>query len=166
MFKKFICLSFIVMCLAGCLKNSVQSPDPPPDPCIYDACAIKAPDTEIQEVKAYLAANNITASQHCSGVFYSVEDTGTGKKPDVCTYIVATYTGKLVNGNIFDKGTFRQPIRLGELVRGWTNALPLIKQGGTINLYIPPTLGYGSQAYGTIPANSILIFNVKLDAVL
>jgi FKBP-type peptidyl-prolyl cis-trans isomerase FkpA len=168
MFKKILFYSFTAIALAGCIKDS--DPDPQTQPCTYDACSLKAPDAEIQNVKAYLTTNNITATQHCSGVFYSIENPGTGKTPDVCSSIIATYTGKFTNGNIFDQGQFQQPIQLGSLIRGWISTVPLIKQGGIIHLYIPPSLGYGSQdvtrnGVVVIPANSILIFDIKLDSV-
>jgi FKBP-type peptidyl-prolyl cis-trans isomerase len=48
---------------------------------------------------------------------------------------------------------------------GWQYGLPLIKPGGKILLYLPPSLGYGSSPVGTIPANSVLIFEVQLVSV-
>jgi FKBP-type peptidyl-prolyl cis-trans isomerase len=51
-------------------------------------------------------------------------------------------------------------------VQGWANGIPLLKEGGTIRLFIPPSFGYGNQPYGPIPANSILIFDVTLNTVL
>ncbi|HVG41208.1 MAG TPA: FKBP-type peptidyl-prolyl cis-trans isomerase [Chitinophagaceae bacterium] len=170
MYKKILYLSFVVIVLSGCLKDSKQLPDPPN--CNYDVCSVKAPDDEIDKLKAYLTSKNITATQHCSGVFYSIEDFGTGTTPDICSFIVATYTGKLTSGYVFDQGQFQSPIQLGNLIKGWIATIPLIKQGGIIHLYIPPSLGYGSQdktgngGIIIIPANSILIFDIKLDSVL
>jgi FKBP-type peptidyl-prolyl cis-trans isomerase FkpA len=54
---------------------------------------------------------------------------------------------------------------LGQLIVGWQKGLPLISSGGKITLYIPPSLGYGSAAAGSIPANSILIFDIELISV-
>lgn len=72
--------------------------------------------------------------------------------------------GKLTNGTIFDQtqGNNTYSNYLTSLIKGWTNGVPYIKTGGRIILYIPPTLGYGSQANGPIPANSILIFDIDL----
>jgi FKBP-type peptidyl-prolyl cis-trans isomerase FkpA len=77
------------------------------------------------------------------------------------------YVGKLTDGTVFDQtqGSNTFSTYLYNVIRGWTNGLPYIKPGGKIHLYIPPTLGYGSQAIGTIPGNSILIFDVELIAV-
>jgi FKBP-type peptidyl-prolyl cis-trans isomerase FkpA len=79
--------------------------------------------------------------------------------------INVNYTGRLTNGTVFDQGTFPQPYKLYDLIRGWTSTLPLIKQGGRMRLFIPPSLGYGARAIGSIPANSILVFDVELTFV-
>jgi FKBP-type peptidyl-prolyl cis-trans isomerase FkpA len=149
----------IVLSFSSCLKSSTPK-------CEFDACAVVAPANEIADVQAYLTANNITgAVQHCSGVFYVIESAGTGAKPKPCSYINAVYTGKLTNGYVFDQGSFPQPYELTGMIRGWTNTLPLIQNGGKIHLYIPPTLGYGNTAVATIPPNSILIFDIQLTSV-
>jgi FKBP-type peptidyl-prolyl cis-trans isomerase FkpA len=152
MLKKVVLGLVIMISFASCSKK-----------CDYNSCAVVAPASEIQAVQSYLSANGIAATQHCSGLFYVIEQMGSGKKPSACERVNATYVGKLTNGSVFDQGT--ATFGLDEVIRGWTNGLPLIKSGGTIHLYIPPSLGYGSQANGPIPANSILIFDVALNSV-
>jgi FKBP-type peptidyl-prolyl cis-trans isomerase FkpA len=98
-------------------------------------------------------------------VFYIIQSAGTGTKPTACSYINANYTGKLTNGYVFDQGSFPQPYQLTGLIRGWTNTIPLIQNGGRIHLYIPPSLGYGNATVSSIPPNSILIFDVQLTSV-
>ncbi len=159
--KSFLFALVLVASLSGCLKGSEGAEQN----CNYDACAVVAPTSEIQSVQTYLTDNNITATQHCSGAFYIIDAAGTGATPNICSFINASYVGKLTNGTVFDQGTFQQPLQLGQLVRGWINTIPLIKQGGKIRLYLPPSLGYGSQANGPIPANSILIFDLELTLV-
>lgn len=158
--KKLLALSLVCVIFLGCKKNDDNE-------CNYDACAVKAPPSEIQAVKDYLATNNITATEHCSGLFYKIEAAGTGTAPDACSLVTIKYIGKLTNGTVFDQtqGANTYSNYLTSLIRGWTNGVPLIKTGGKIFLYIPPTLGYGSQANGPIPANSILIFEIELIAV-
>lgn len=156
--------------LSACLKDQA-----PAEPCTYDPCEFKVSAAEIASVQAYLDSAGITGTtQHCSGLFYKIEAAGTGKTPHPCTSsIVARYKGMLANGNVFDSGQFQQPIPLGGgLIGGWVNGLPLIKEGGRIMLYVPPSLGYGSQPQydrtnGSlkIPANSITIFDVELLTV-
>ena len=48
---------------------------------------------------------------------------------------------------------------------GWQYGIPLVKAGGRIMLYLPPSLGYGAQTVGSIPANSVLIFDITLQSV-
>lgn len=165
--KKTLLTLAIAATLAGCLKN-----DEPTNTCTYDECSLKAPATEIQNVKNYLAANSINAVEHCSGLFYVIDSVGTGATPGVCSGVSVRYKGMLTNGTVFDKSDAPTPYwQLGSLVRGWVNGLPKIRQGGGMKLYIPPTLGYGSSPQTdrngqvVIPANSILVFEVRLDGV-
>jgi FKBP-type peptidyl-prolyl cis-trans isomerase len=73
------------------------------------------------------------------------------------------YKGQLTNGNVFDQQLKYVFSTLGSLIDGWRQGLPLIKKGGEIKLYIPPSLGYGSDnSNPSIPPNSILIFDVTL----
>jgi FKBP-type peptidyl-prolyl cis-trans isomerase FkpA len=71
------------------------------------------------------------------------------------------YTGRLTNGSVFDSST-GATFALANLITGWQQGIPYIGKGGKITLYLPPSLGYGSQASGSIPANSILIFEIEL----
>lgn len=141
--------------VSGCLKSNDTS-------CDYDACALKAPDAEIAAVKSYIDSMGITATQHCSGLFYKIETPGTGATPDACDYVGVTYKGMFTNGAVFDSSSTGIALSLSKVIRGWTNGVPLLKEGGKITLYIPPSLGYGSQNYQTIPGNSILIFDISL----
>ena len=162
--KKLVAGSVFALLLVSCGK--FDTPDDVPMQCNYDSCAVKAPASEIQQVQDYLTANNITATQHCSGLFYRVETAGTGEPATACSYVTVKYIGKLTDGTIFDQkqGVDSYSNYLGNLIRGWINGIPYIKVGGKIHLYIPPSLGYGSQSNGSIPANSVLIFEVELVA--
>lgn len=163
--KNFLAFSLISFLLVNC--NKFDKDDTGGQRCTYDACALKAPAAEIQSVQDYLTANNITATQHCSGLFYKVERAGTGVAPNACSGVTVRYIGKLTDGSIFDQtqGANTFSSYLPNLIDGWTNGVPLINTGGKIHLYIPPSLGYGSQANGSIPANSILIFEIELVGV-
>ncbi len=163
MIKNILAACFIWLTFSGCLK----SPPQPANQCNpnYDPCQLKAPASEIQAVKDYLTATGITATQHCSGLFYNIDVMGTGASPNVCSNILVTYEGKLTNGNVFDSRSTPLSLNLSSVILGWTIGIPLIKAGGRIYLYIPPTLAYGSASASGIPANSILIFRVDLVSV-
>lgn len=104
-----------------------------------------------------------------SGLQYLVTKEGTGKSPAANSIVKVHYTGKLVDGTVFDSSVERgEPIEfpLNQVIAGWTEGLQLMKEGGKATLYIPSQLGYGEQGVpGTIPANSTLIFDVELIAV-
>lgn len=165
--KRLLGWAVAAVLLSGCLKTNEDNRT-----CTYDACALKAPAAEIESVKAYLTQNNINATQHCSGMFYAIDSAGTGKTPTPCALVAIRYKGMLTNGSVFDQSANRAELALSQLIPGWINALPLIKEGGGIRLYIPPTLGYGNRDVRDnagnvlIPANSVLIFEVRLDGVV
>ena len=155
MLKQIGVLVIALGLLAGCKKET----------CGYDECAIKAPAAEVQKVQDYLSSQNITnAIQHCSGLFYVIDTLGTGQYPNACAGVSVRYKGMLTNGSVFDEGTTAFSLR--NVITGWRNGIPLVRAGGKIRLYVPPTLGYGSAGFApAIPGNAILIFEVGLDAV-
>jgi len=162
--KNFLTALTVLFAFTGCLKKES-------DFCDIDTCSTQAPASEVQAVETYLANNAITATKHCSGLYYRIETAGGGANPRDCSTIGITYKGQLTNGNVFDQSASPVSFRLSQLIMGWRNSLPLLKAGGKIHLYIPPSLGYGSQdtrdANGTviIPGNSILIFEINLISV-
>ncbi len=164
--KIFISVIVVVATVAvlnGCSKSGSNTN------CSYDPCAVKAPANEITQLETYLSGAGITtAVKHCSGLYYEISAPGADKTPGVCSYVTVNYKGMLTNGNVFDQTTTASgpaSFTLLSLIEGWKKGIPLIKQGGKIRLYLPPSLGYGSAAVGSIPANSILIFDIELVAV-
>jgi FKBP-type peptidyl-prolyl cis-trans isomerase len=103
------------------------------------------------------------------GVMYRVVKTGTGTPPisrqDVVT---VTYTGLLINGQIFDQSKPDMPgvFQVGQLIKGWTEALFKMKAGDEWEVIIPAALGYGEEGSGDrIPPNQTLVFIMQLDKV-
>ncbi|HUX84128.1 MAG TPA: FKBP-type peptidyl-prolyl cis-trans isomerase [Chitinophagaceae bacterium] len=102
------------------------------------------------------------------GLEYLILEEGDGPKPSGQDKVTVHYEGRLINGKIFDSSIRRgQPITfsLNGVIRGWTEALQLMPTGSKWRLFIPPDLGYGGQANGQIPANSVLIFDVQLLSI-
>ncbi|MEP6747328.1 MAG: FKBP-type peptidyl-prolyl cis-trans isomerase [Bacteroidota bacterium] len=155
----------ITVVLVSCYKNKVNTTT-----CDYDPCALKASANEIAAVESYLAGAGITtATKHCSGLYYQIMSPGTGPVPTVCSYVSVNYKGSLTNGTVFDQTTATPAsFSLISLIESWKKGIPLIKQGGKIRLYVPPSLGYGptdqkdQNGNVVIPANSILIFDIEL----
>ena len=104
-----------------------------------------------------------------SGLQYKVIKEGTGKNPKPDSMVSVTYTGKLTDGTVFDSNAdAKEPMAfpLPVMIKGWQEALPMMKEGAEYTLYIPPELGYGDAPppNSKIPKNAVLIFDVKLAA--
>jgi FKBP-type peptidyl-prolyl cis-trans isomerase FkpA len=116
---------------------------------------------------AFLAKNATQPGVHVtkSGLQYMMLQNGTGDTPAVTDKVKVNYTGTLTNGKVFDSTTGRGPaeFELNKVIPGWTEGLQLMNIGSKYRFWIPAELGYGSRAMGnSIPANSILVFDVEL----
>lgn len=148
----------MTLLLSGCIKNS-DSPQ-----CIPTEVKTTAPAAEVNSLKGFLTGNGITAVEDPRGFFYKIANAGSTIKPNSCSIITFSYVGKLTDGTTIDSNT-DVTYALRSLIIGWQEGLPLIGEGGSITLYLPPTLAYGATANGNVPANSNLIFTIDLKAV-
>lgn len=113
----------------------------------------------------FIAKNNIAATKHSSGIYYQILSPGTGATPTLSSEVTVGYEGRLLNGSVFDKSKPTYKELLINLIQGWKIGVPLIKKGGSIRLLVPSGLGYGNQAYGSIPKNAVLDFKIDLIEV-
>lgn len=100
-----------------------------------------------------------------SGLQYEILEEGNGAKPEGTSRVTVHYEGRLIDGSVFDSSYRRnQPATFGvrQVITGWTEALQLMPQGSKWRLFIPSELGYGSRGAGSIPPNSVLVFDVEL----
>jgi len=124
--------------------------------------------TPLETGKAFLVENakKPDVKQTPSGLQYKVLSPGTGKSPKATDVVLVNYRGTLLNGTEFDSSYKRnEPIEfpLNDVIPGWTEGVQLIKEGGKIQLFIPPNLAYGSRgAGGAIGPDETLIFEVEL----
>ena len=97
------------------------------------------------------------------GLCYEVLKPGRGPFPKAGQIVLVNYTARLINGRIFDR-TMNEPlhVKVGSVIHGWNEGIQKINKGGKIRLYIPPSLGYGSDAVSGIPADSTLIYEIEL----
>lgn len=103
-----------------------------------------------------------------SGLQYKIIREGIGKTPVDTSFVTVHYTGRLIDGKVFDSSVERgQPaqFQLNQVIPGWTEALKLMKTGSSWVLYIPPELAYGERGTPGILPNSVLIFDVELLGV-
>lgn len=126
-------------------------------------CKDKTVQSEDLAMRDYAAANAMIVAQHPSGMYYKIINAGSGATPTSSSQVSVMYTGKLLNGNIFDqKLTPTALYPLAGFIPGWQLGLPLIQKGGKIQLIIPSSLAYGCKDSGPIPGNSILFFEIEL----
>ena len=104
-----------------------------------------------------------------SGLQYMVLKEGTGKSPKATDSVMCHYEGFLTNGTVFDSSIQRgtpATFPLGGVIKGWTEGLQLMKEGGKTRFFIPYDLAYGEAgASGAIPPYAALIFDVELIEV-
>jgi FKBP-type peptidyl-prolyl cis-trans isomerase len=104
-----------------------------------------------------------------SGLQYKVLKDGAGSKPTASDSVVCNYRGTLIDGKEFDSSYKRgEPATLsvGEVIKGWTEALQLMPVGSKWQLYVPADLAYGERSPSPdIPPNSALVFDVELLSI-
>jgi len=104
-----------------------------------------------------------------SGLQYKVIQEGSGSTPESTETVVVNYRGTLIDGTEFDSSYSRgkpATFRADRVIRGWTEALQMMKEGAKWQLFIPPELAYGERgAGGKIGPNSTLIFEVELISI-
>jgi FKBP-type peptidyl-prolyl cis-trans isomerase len=112
-----------------------------------------------------------TMTKTASGLYYRDSIVGAGTAASSRDSVVVNYIGWLTSGAQFDNSVQRgSPISFnlgrGQVITGWDEGIVNMRVGGWRKLVIPPSLGYGDQAAGPIPPNSILVFNVQLVSVI
>ncbi|MBP5789048.1 MAG: FKBP-type peptidyl-prolyl cis-trans isomerase [Neisseriaceae bacterium] len=175
--KMFFAL-LIVMLLAACNReanNNFKNPDAADNaPAVVANTAETSVEQQYAEVnRQWLATNGkqdgITTT--ASGLQYAVKKEGDGKSPTINDIVSVKYTGKLIDGTVFDsteQNNGGEPVTfpLAGVVQGWQEGLQLMKEGSEYTLFLPAALAYGEQPVGSIPANSTLVFDVELVKVM
>lgn len=145
--KKGFILLVIVLCFLSCKKKSTAS------------------QAELDEkiITNYISDHNLNATATGSGLYYVMTTVGTGAQPNINSNVTVNYKGSLKDGSIFDQtAPSGATFSLKSVIKGWQEGIPLFKKGGKGMLLIPSALGYGTSATGSIPANSVLIFDIDL----
>jgi FKBP-type peptidyl-prolyl cis-trans isomerase FkpA len=115
-----------------------------------------------QTILQYIAAHQLSAIAEPNGLYYVPTQVGTGPFPTASSTVTVTYRGYFTNGTVFDQSSAPISFSLSQVIAGWEEGIPLMQAGGRATLLIPSALGYGNQATGSIPANTVLIFDVSL----
>lgn len=125
---------------------------------VFDAYAQHTKD--VAAIDSYLTTNNISAVKDPTGVRMVITQMGTGLPALLSQTITAKYTGKLFsNSATFDSGT--ADFALNQVIVGWQVAFSTLPKGSKATIYIPSQYAYGNASQGSIPPNSILVFDVE-----
>lgn len=148
--RTLLFLLFVSVAFAACKKSDPYDPE-------------KQLQKEEELIKKYLTANNIVAQRHSTGVYYVITQPGTGTVTyTTATKVKVTYKLSLLGGQVIPQPTDPVELTLGGVIAGWQIGIPLIQKGGKIRLFVPSVYAYGPQAQGSIPAHSILDFDIDL----
>jgi FKBP-type peptidyl-prolyl cis-trans isomerase FkpA len=148
--KYFLLLCVLFIGISSCKKDSFN--------------AAKQAATDDALIQAYISSNGIVATKDPSGLYYEITNPGAGPSPTASSTITVSYTGSLLNGEVFSPAsTLTSP--LSALIKGWQIGIPHIASGGSILLLVPSALGYGNSSPSVyIPANSVLVFTITLTS--
>ncbi len=122
-------------------------------------------DIDDKKILDYASEHNLDLESHESGIYYIVEKEGTGTAhPNFNSQIVAHYKGTFLDDEEFDSSIGGAPLsfKLGQVIEGWQIAIPLMKKGEKTKFFIPSKLAYGEQGSGSVPGNTVLIFDIEL----
>lgn len=127
----------------------------------------KQSDADEKIIKDYITKNNIAAIRTYDGLYYIITSPTNGVPAKAGSVASVCYTGKLMNEKVFDQNInknspFSFAVGAGSVIAGWDEGISLMKKGEKARLFIPSALGYGSTTQGSIPANSVLQFEVEL----
>jgi FKBP-type peptidyl-prolyl cis-trans isomerase len=152
-------LLLVALALCGCGPAEAPPPSAP----------VKS-ETELKRIKFFgaEAAADPAIDWRSTGLGIKILVPGEGASPTFSDRVRVHYTGRLANGTVFDDTRAKgKPAEFAveRLVRGLADGLTYLKPGGHAVFYIPPSLGYGSMAAGTVPPVSGLTFDLELLAV-
>jgi FKBP-type peptidyl-prolyl cis-trans isomerase len=151
--------SFILIAIIGFGLSSCDKPED----CTFTVPTVSVPAAEAKELDTYMKSiPGAGAIKDKRGFYYFIKNPGEGKSLNPCTTINVYYKGQYTDGIVFERsGSIVEELHLPNTMYGWQMALPLIKPGGSIIFYLPPSLCLGDQRFST-PKNKILVYEVQL----
>lgn len=119
-----------------------------------------------KQIEDYVAKKGLKGIKSDSGLYYVINDPGTGAQATPDSNVTVAYKGYFMDGTVFDQSDDKGiSFGLNQVVKGWTEGISYLKEGGSAVLVIPAKLGYGENDYASIPGGSVLVFEVKLISV-
>lgn len=137
---------------------------------MISACKTYSEDEKLsfdEKINRFVKRSHISYEKSESGLYYFIENQGEGEFVKITDEVSFTYTGRLLNGKVFDAQFSKHPVTFNvkELIMGWQEAMLYLKKGGKAKLIVPPQLGYGDYDLEDIPQNSVLLFDIEVKEV-
>ena len=149
--KYFLPLLLIVFALSSCAKKKADE-------------QAAADELIIQQ---YISDNNLTATRTSSGLYIVIDNPGLGGSCTSASTVVVAYTGSFTDGSEFEQSPPEGiEFSLQGVIKGWTEGIPYFNEGGVGKLILPSGLAYGQSGSGSIPPNTVLVFDIELHQVL
>ena len=119
-----------------------------------------------KEILEFIADNNLNAQKSASGLYYVIDEQGSGEAPSASSNVTVAYKGYFTNGSVFDESNSEGiSFNLNQVIAGWTEGITYFNEGGNGVLLIPSRLAYGNAGRPGIPGGAVLIFDIELLSV-
>ena len=119
-----------------------------------------------KEIVEFIADNNLNAQKSASGLYYVIDEQGSGEAPSASSNVTVAYKGYFTNGSVFDESNSEGiSFNLNQVIAGWTEGITYFNEGGNGVLLIPSRLAYGNSGRPGIPSGAVLIFDIELLSV-
>lgn len=156
MYQKLIIVALLL--LAGCSETQIESQSQ------------VAQGQQNGQEYLYINAQKPGVTVMPSGLQFEIIESGEGRSPLATSNVVTHYHGTFVNGEVFDSSVDRgtpAEFPVNGVIKGWTEALQMMKEGDKWRLVLPPEIAYGERgaAGGLIAPNTVLVFEVELIEV-
>lgn len=138
---------------------------------LFVACSSDNPEKDYTEaneteILAYIEANDLNVQKSATGLYYVINEVGSGDAPDASSNVTVVYKGYFTDGTVFDESDSEGlSINLNQVIAGWTEGLTYFNEGGSGILLIPSRLAYGNAGRGSVPSGAVLIFDIELLAI-
>jgi len=113
------------------------------------------------DIQAYISANNLNPIQTTTGLYYIIDDEGSGAFPSINSTVTVAYRGYFLNEITFDQAA-NATFPVAGVIPGFAEAVQLLKPGGSGTFILPSRLGYGNTGTSSIPGGSVIVFDIEL----
>ncbi|TMM32052.1 peptidylprolyl isomerase [Polaribacter aestuariivivens] len=118
----------------------------------------------IAEIEAYISKNNLDAKKTVSDLYYIINSSGNGNFPTFNSNVTIAYRGYFLNQETFDASD-NATFNLQGVIPGFSEAVTLLKPGGSGTFILPSKIGYGNSGAGKIKGGQVIIFDITLKSI-